>query len=489
MDTGWETIALFSVDWLIRLGLIVRVILRKQPGSAGLAWIMTLLLLPLAGGVLYLTIGENRQGRERTERAAAIHDRYQAHLASLRERAVVNWAALPPASERIGLQIEHEVGMPAQAGHELTLMHDSVDMLRAIAGDIRAARHSCLLEFYIWSEGGVADDVALALMETAGRGVDCHVLVDAVGSKHFMKSQWPARLREAGVELVEALPVRPGRFQFARADLRTHRKIAVIDSTIAYTGSLNIADPGLFKQDAGVGHWVDTMVRFAGPTVESLEVTFRVDWELATGEQLPPLPEPLRAIAFRAEGITPPHGETVQAAPSGPGVAPEAVHALLLTTIYLARRELVLTTPYFVPDESMIIALTSAARRGVDVTLVVPEKVNSKLVALASRSFFVDLLEAGVKVVEYEAGLLHSKTATIDGEISLIGSANLDMRSFWINFEITLAVYGEHFTASVRSLQAAYIARSRPLTAESLAGVSWSRRLAQSTARLVGPLL
>jgi cardiolipin synthase len=265
---------------------------------------------------------------------------------------------------------------------------------------------------------------------------------------------------------------------------------------VAYTGSQNLVDPRFFKKQSGVGQWVDAMARITGPATAALDAVFRLDWAIETGSAFDPpaLPPQLRQAGL-SPSVTPkpatssPLGTTIQVVPSGPAVRPEAIHQLLLASIYSARRELVMTTPYFVPDESMLTALLTAALRGVEVTLIVPARNDSVLVSHASVAHFDDLLSAGVRIALFEGGLLHTKSLTIDGAWSVFGSVNLDMRSLWLNFEISLLASDPDFTRRLRSLQESCLSQSRRLDLE-----SWRRRPAwrqflEDSCRLVGPLL
>jgi cardiolipin synthase len=263
-----------------------------------------------------------------------------------------------------------------------------------------------------------------------------------------------------------------------------HRKIVVIDGEIGYTGSLNMVDPRYFKQSSGVGQWVDAMVRVRGPVVEGLALTFLEDWELDTGEGLEQLRETgdVRALDDVGEAA-------VQVVPSGPVTDSHAIQQVLLMAIYSARRELILTSPYFVPDELLLTALVSAANRGVDVTLIVPARVDSRLVRYASQAYKIDLLEAGVKIAMFEGGLLHTKSITVDGEFSLFGSLNLDPRSLWLNFEITLSAYDQEFTTRLRDLQHRYIEDSQFMDLEVWRKRPMAERLVVNTARLLSPLI
>jgi cardiolipin synthase len=474
-----STIVLIA-HWSIIVVLSIRVIRRRTAVGVSLAWLAVIFSIPFAGAVVYLLFGEKRLGRHRAARAAAKVGDITAWLASLAERP----DAVPPqvgsAGEPLQRHVRRVLGFPVLCGNEIDLLDDFQSIFDALVADIDAAERTCDLAFYIWHKGGRAGDVVDALVRAAGRGVRCRVMADAMGSKPFLKGDLPRRLREAGVALTVALPTGPLRTIFVRADLRNHRKIAVIDDRVAYTGSQNLVDPRYFKQGSGVGQWVDAMVRVTGPAAAALDGVFRFDWAVESGGAFepPPAPDP-----------GPPDGAEVQVVPSGPGLRPEAIHQLLLTALYAARRELVLTTPYFVPDESMLTALLSAALRGVEVTLIVPARNDSLLVRYASVAHFDDLLAAGVHLALYRGGLLHTKSLAIDGQVGIFGSVNLDMRSLWLNFEISLFVYGHRFTQRLRALQDRYLEDSDRLRLDDWRRRPARRRFAEDAIRLLGPLL
>ena len=481
---NWFTSLILLVDWVIIIALGIRIIMSRRSVGATLSWMLIIVTFPLVGAIIYLLVGENRLGVRRSAKAQALYQPYRDRLLRETRGAPIDWESVHEAASAISRQGTSVIGIPPIAGNELRLLDDCETILQAIIADIDRAQSSCHMEFYIWYEGGTGDDVAEALIQARRRGVACRVLLDAVGSRRFLAGEQAERMRRAGVELVAALPVALWRTLFVRLDLRLHRKIVVIDSQVAYTGSLNLADSRFFKRNAGMGHWVDAMARVRGPVVHALALLFHFDWELETG------------LGVDALGDTDPAGESsypggsiVLAAPSGPGPTPMAIHHMLLTTLYAARKELVITTPYFVPDDVLVTALVSAAQRGVRVTLVVPEKIDSVLVRLASRSHYDDLLSAGVQIMHFQQGLLHTKTITLDGEISLIGSVNMDMRSFFLNFEITLFVFDADFTAKIREMQEEYIRHSLPIDLETWRQRPFRQRLASNAAQLLGPLL
>ncbi len=481
-DIHWAADAVYVADLLIRVVLSVRIIMRRLPVGVALAWLAVVLIFPFAGAVVYLLIGESRLGRQRGRRARALRPGYRQQIKQLGEKDGSE-ERLPAGARGLALLGEAVLESPPLPGNEIRLLHDAGEAFPALLADIDVARHSCHLEFYIWDVGGKADEVVEALLRAAARGVTCRVLVDAVGSKTFLRSDRARRLRAGGVALREALPVTLRRLLFVRADLRLHRKIVVIDGAVAYTGSLNLADPALFKRNAGVGQWVDALARVRGPAVAALGAVFLHDWELETGE----------AVAADSAGgeHRPPDagGAMVQVLPSGPGAQVGAIEQVLLAAVYAAERELVLTTPYFVPDESLLAALLSAPGRGVDVTLIVPARVDSRLTHYASRAHQIDLLGAGVRIALYRGGLLHTKSLTVDGQYSLFGSLNLDPRSLRLDFEVTLAVYDAGFTAALRRLQQTYLDGSDRLDEAACRSRRAVERFAENAARLVGPLL
>lgn len=478
------TTSILLADLAIRLLLSLRIIMRKREASSTLAWLVLILLIPFVGAITYLILGENRLGQKRAAHAASILPAFKKWISTLEKRITGSKREINASCYSVELQALKVIGLPTLPGNDLELIEDADTFFHALIKDIDQAQSSCFLEFYIWEEGGLADEVANAVIRAASRGVICQVLLDSIGSAGFLKGNQVKNMTGSGVKVVECLPAGIFRALFVRVDLRNHRKIAIIDRKVGYTGSQNLVDPRFFKQDENVGEWIDTMVRVSGPVVEAMTATFLYDWFLENNLN----PDEISGISELVE--VQPVGETqVQLVPSGPGFIEEGIHDLLLTTIYAARRELILTTPYFVPDNAILIALKSAAHRGVEVTLIVPEKNNSKLVQFASRARYSELSRSGIKIMKFSEGLLHAKTITVDSEFSLIGSVNLDMRSFRLNFELTLFVYDKDFTVKLRELQQQYIQRAEPLDTAQFARRPFITRLKENCALIVGPLL
>ncbi|UCH49861.1 MAG: cardiolipin synthase [Betaproteobacteria bacterium] len=469
---------------VVVIAVSLRVIVKRRPPGVSLAWLILVIVLPYVGAVLYLLMGERTLGRRRARRAEALLPPLQKWLSDIASATPPELEGEPVGWEKLRRFVEGSVGVPALGGNQLELIEGADATLEAIIEEVERARETCDLEFYIWHLGGLADEVARALIRAEARGVRCRVLVDSVGSAWFLRSDLVKEMRKGGVEVVEALRVSLLRGLFVRADLRLHRKIVVIDGEVAFTGSLNMVDPHFFKQGAGVGKWIDAMVRVTGPAVKLLELVFVWDWLIETGETLETL------IPHTESDLPAATGEAVaQVLPSGPGYEGDGIYQLLLTAIYASRRELIMTTPYFVPDEPMIDALQAAARRGVEVTLIVPERVDSVLVRYASRAYTDDLLSAGVQILRFRGGLLHTKSVVIDGETTLFGTVNLDIRSLRLNFEVTVIAYDAHFGGAVRDLQLRYAAQSEAIDLERWRQRRGYTRLLENAAQLMSPLL
>ena len=497
-DPHWSytvlTTSLLLADLFIRIGLSLRVIMHKRPYGVSLAWLVVVLLIPFLGGFFYLILGENRIPEKRTERARVSYNHYQHWLKTLRQRAPVSWQGLNPECAPLHRQAVTLVGLPAMAGNNLILFTDPEEIISSIIAEIDKAESTCHMQYYIWQEGGRMDELIDALIRAAARGVTCRILLDSIGSRDFLKGAIAGRMKAAGIRIQESLPAGLIKALFHRIDIRNHRKLTIIDGKLAFTGSHNMVDPEVFNKDAGVGKWIDVMVKVEGPVVETLAGTFISDWFLESD-----------IGKFRSESLTkdietvrqlgdihprPVAGEmAVQFVPSGPGFAPETIHSLLLTTIYAARKELIITTPYLIPDDPLLVALKAAAQRGVKVAIIVPKKNNFRLVHYASRARYEELAASGVEIHLFHGGLLHSKTITVDRDFALFGSVNLDMRSCWLNFEATLFIYCRTFTEQLVAVQQEYLKLSDKLVLEDFQNRGHFEKFKENTCLLVSPLL
>lgn len=448
------TLLTLIIYWTTTAAITIRIITKRRAIGVSLAWMMLIFVLPFVGVVAYLMFGELNLGRQRAARARQMFEPYSQWFKRLHHWRQYHPQSLSRYSETITSLCEQRMGIPALADNMLQLLDTPQSIMDALIRDIHAAQHQIHMEFYIWYPGGMADDVANALIQAAKRGVTVRVLLDTAGSRTFFNSHWPETLRHSGIQVAKALPVSPFRILFQRIDLRLHRKIVVVDNEVAYTGSMNLVDPSYFKQDAGVGQWIDVMIRLTGANVPVLNCIHAWDWEAETSERQlpsPPVLDPHTQIDIK---------DIVQVIPSGPGMPEAMIQQVLLQSIYQARQRIVITTPYFVPSENLMFALVSAAQRGVEVDIIIPDKNDSMMVEWASRSFFGELLRAGVNIHRFKGGLLHTKSVVIDERHCLIGTVNLDMRSLWLNFEVTLAVDDQQFTQQLNQLQQQYLADS-----------------------------
>jgi cardiolipin synthase len=482
--SGSTHILVFLVHALIIVGTSMRIIMMRLPVGVSLAWMILIITLPFIGAALYLLFGEKHLGRKHAKRTESIKGRYDRWLTDLPPQVLTKRAGLSPGSEVLNRLAQMSLGIPAMSGNSLELIDAAEPILRSIIADINRAQNFCHMEFYICNEGGTVDEVCEALVRAAGRGVSCRLLLDAMGSRRFLNSHMVRYLRDRGIQVAAALPVGPLRALTTRLDLRLHRKIVVIDDEIAYTGSLNLVDPRFFKQEAGVGEWVDAMVKIRGPAVYILSALLTWDWELETGSDPGALPETKKLTAG-----TRPGSSDVQVIPSGPGIYGDSVYQLLLMAIYAARRELVITTPYFVPDAAVFNALLSAARRGVAVIIILPQRNDSRLVHYTCHSYFDDLLDADVQIFGFTGGLLHTKSVVVDGDVALFGTVNMDIRSFWLDFEVTLCGYDPGFAKQLRALQQKYIDSSVAVDPATWRSRPSRERFIENMARLASPLL
>lgn len=472
----------------------VRVLYKQRNIGSALAWLILLFVFPFVGVGLYLLIGEPRLGMTRSKRTAEMNrfysevsERYLAdvHLA-IRDDVSPHYRGISHISANV-------TGLYATKHNDMALLHTTDSILDAMLFDITHAAETCVLAFYIIDPQGRIETLLEAVEAASVRGVNCMVMADAVGSESFFKSTWPARLQAAGIKVQKALPVGIWRTLFTRTDLRNHRKILIIDKKVGYTGSFNLVDPQYFKQDAGVGEWVDVMMRCTGPLVLEMAAVFYADIAVEDNRNLNEVQKYLTGFAEQIPELLPEKistGDVVaQVIPSAPNQSERVIYDTIICAIHAAERRLLITTPYFVPDEPLLQALTTAARRGVEVTLVLPAKVDSMMVRYASRAYYPLLLEAGVNIALYEGGLLHAKTLTVDEDYALFGTVNMDMRSFFLNLEISLAIYDREMTAEIAARQLAYLADSRMVNAK-----AWQQRakwwmLVENTVRLMSPLL
>lgn len=467
---------------LLVLSFSIRILLRDDLSPpARLAWFIVLSVLPYAGSLVYFLFGEidigNRAHRRHDRIFAEISHRAAAYMG---EQGSTRRLIAPPYQPAFEYAASINGFHPVD-GNRAWLMADSDESTRQMIADMDAATDHIHVLYYIWLNDATGTAVAEALMRAAQRGVACRAMADGMGSRALIASALWQQMRKAGVQLAVALPFNRllHTLLFSRLDLRNHRKITVIDARITYCGSRNCADPE-FRVKARFAPWIDIMLRLEGPVVAQNQLLFASDWMQATGQScdFAPLRAEPQAGGFPAlvQGV-------------GPTERAGAMPQLFVSLFASARHSLTLTTPYFVPDTTTLDALCAAAWRGVAVTLVFPARNDSWIVAAASHSYYRRLLEAGCVIYEHGPGLLHSKTLTLDGQISLIGSSNLDLRSFDLNYENNLLLQDSATTAAIHARQLEYISQSRPVLLPEVLAWPAPRRIWNNVIATIGPVL
>src|SRR3954453_7661940 len=475
MDLGqggtWALLYLLS-EWAIRIAMLVLVPVRRSPEAAK-GWLLLAFFLPWPALALYALIGRPTYPRWRRERAARCRSVFELSSMVAGEHGPVSPAV--PRGLVQAVTLIHNLGhLPPVSGNSITFLCDYDATIDALVAEIDRAQNHVHLLYFIFADDESGQKVIAALARATRRGVTCRVLLDGAGSRPWARSVVET-LSRSGVAVRRVLPL--GLRGYTRADLRNHRKIAVVDGRFGYVGSQNIVDadfkPGIVNQEL--------VARAAGPVVRELQAVFARDWFTET-EQV------LEGPAFFPDPTV--AGPTVaQVLPSGPDFPGAGIERLIVALVHGARERVVITTPYFVPDEALLDALGTAVLRGVGVDLVVSRIPDQVLVGLAQRSYYDELLAAGVRVHLFRDKLLHAKHLTVDGELVLIGSSNVDVRSFTLNAEVSLICYDPAVTAQVGQVQEGYFAASDLLSAAAWRARPLRVKLGETLARLVSPLL
>jgi cardiolipin synthase len=487
MTTGeiWLAFAL-AIDIAFRVIALVIVPRNRRPQTA-MAWLLAIFFIPYFGFLAFIAFGSRRLPKKRREKQRAINGLLRARSSLLPPGIVVapediaerpefpRWLAQTVyMNERLG-------AMPMVAGNTLELLPEYHASLASMANAIREANTTVHVEFYIMSFDVATRDFFAALGEAQSRGVEVRVLFDHLASlripgyRHLV-----AELTRLNVEFQAMLPWQPWRGVYQRPDLRNHRKLLIIDSHTAFTGSQNIIEPSYRKKRSGDSSltWLDLMVRIQGPLADSLEALFVADWYQETNELLE-TPQPRPATTPGSPSLW---GQVV---PSGPAFEGENNLRLFNAMVYGARERLILSSPYFVPDESMRYAITTAAERGVDVNIMVSEIADQNLVFYAQRSYYDELLLSGVKVWLYrKPTILHSKFIVVDDAMSVIGSSNIDMRSFSLNLEVSVLFADPHVVDQLSQLFETCRENSIPLSLDTWRSRAFYQRFIEGLARL-----
>ncbi len=486
MDWNWITI-LGALSYLIGILALFIIPANRKPGEAT-AWLLLIFGAPILGAILFLLLGNPKLSKWRREQQRAMNE-HSKELADeaeqIPELAPVVDPPLPARYEPLVNLIAQLTGMPSMAGNTVELLPDYVGAVDRIVQDIDAATRFVHVEYFMFADDKVGAPVIDALVRARGRGVVCRVLIDHLGNIGY-HGPVLKRLRAAGFPVHQMLPATPFDNQWNRIDLRNHRKIVVVDGVVGFTGSQNLVEDTYHKRGnirKGI-HYLELIARVTGPVARELNAAFITDWFSETEELLDERTAPEMRVR------TPVTGKALcQVLPSGPGFEHTNNLMYFVALMHTARHRITIVNPYVVPDEPLLLALTSAAQRGVEVTLIVSEIGDQFLVYHAQGSYYEELLKAGVHIHRYKAPvILHSKSISIDDDIAVIGSSNMDIRSFHLNLEVTLACYDTQVVSDLREIEEEYLRSSRPLELEVWQARSLLTRLFDNLARLTSAL-
>ena len=464
----WTISSIVLTTWII--------LQRKSPVST-LAWIMVLNLMPVVGLLVYAYFGPQRIKRQRLKRwhkRAALMSREDVSALRAERPDVPAWAV------QHARLIEEASGLPMSSAQSVDVLASGGATLDALLREIDGARGHIHLEYYIFEPDETGSRLLQALIAKARAGVKVRLLVDAIGSPKLLSRRHRRLLdefRAAGGEFAVFHPARLDRLR-PLVNLRTHRKIVVIDGHTGFVGGINVTDDE--NEHIRPDHaYRDTHLLIRGGAVRWLQYVFLRDWHYAEGR--PPAPDE-DLLPEQAPGALP-----VQIVTSGPDSDTEAIHRAMIDALNMARERVWLATPYFVPTESALTALTNAALRGVQVKLIVPEMSDSRIVTAAARSYFKELQDAGVLVFEYRGRMFHAKTLLVDELYGMVGSANFDNRSFRLNFEVMAVVIERDFNQRLAAMFDDDLSQCKLVPAGRQSPPH--QRLFEAVARLGSPLL
>jgi cardiolipin synthase len=474
---AFPTVLAVAVTLLELLGILaaVHAVMNARTSQGATAWAIALVMLPLVSLVPYAIFGRNKfQGyvNRRSRQDAHIH-----HLSDLFQAAAQARDMIRPPRTEAQRALTGLARMPILKFNRSALLINGAPTFARMFADLAAARHYILLEFYEVKDDGLGRRLKDCLMQKAAEGVRIHFLYDEIGS-YQLPGAFLREMQHVGIE-VSAFHSTKGKTNHLQINFRNHRKIVVVDGATAYVGGHNVGDEYASRHPQ-LGPWRDTHVRLQGPIVQAIQFCFAEDWYWATS-RIPDLVwEPTPA---------PGGAEDALAIASGPADALETCGLMFTQAIHMARERIWIASPYFVPDIQILGALKLAALRGVDVRLLIPAKPDHRTVHLASFAYYPLILPVGIKLYRYTGGFLHQKVFLVDRQLAAVGTANLDNRSFRLNFELTLLNFEAGFVDAVAAMLVEDFAHSRP---ESLAAYTkrpFLFRLAVQSARLLAPIL
>ncbi len=474
---------IFPLVFLITaITVAVMVVLEKRSPYKTIAWILALILLPVFGLVFYLIFGQEYRKQKLYSRKG-IKSLGNIRKLSTRQLREIDLTQLPLKGKILEFQniirlLLNNSSALLTTGNSLKLFTNAKETFDAVFEAIKSAKHHIHLEYYIFSDDKIGNQIKDLLIEKSREGVEVRIIVDDVGSwglsKKFIK-----QLRNNGIEIYSFMEVRFPRLT-SRVNFRNHRKILIVDGKIGFTGGINIADRYI-NGIKGIGQWRDTHLQIEGDAVACLQVVFAADWYFVINDNLSGTEYfPL----FTEEAGTP-----IQISASGPDSDWENIGQAFFAAIANAKRKVYIVTPYLMPPVHILQALLTAALSHVDVRILIPEKSDARIPKWSSFSYVEELLEAGVKIYFYQTGFIHSKYIIVDGIFSTVGTTNLDFRSLETNFEVNTFIYDEKFTKQLETIFLEDLQNSREIKLKEWKKRHWTKKLKESLAHIVSPML
>lgn len=470
---------LFSA-FIILMAIVV--LLERRSPSKTVAWLLVLTFLPFLGFFFYMLFGRNWRKRRWVEGKEPIDytkiaDAINQYNDQLISDNTVHFAL--GAKERLMHLLIQSAAAPLTINNRVRVLKDAAEKYPVLFEMLEQAKEHIHLEYYIVRDDDIGRELAELLMKKAGQGVEVRLLYDGVGSASFGR-KYKSKLALAGVKVCSFLPVRIPVLN-SSLNYRNHRKIAVVDGRKALVGGINIGSEYLGKSKH-LGYWRDTHLEIEGDAVNAVQLIFLLDWFFASEEGI-------NLFNYLREQPSMPEQHYVQVAASGPDSEWGAIHQSYFSIISTAETSLYITSPYFIPGDSILMALKTAALSGVDVRLIIPQKPDYKIVHWASHSYLEEIMEAGVRVYQYKKGFVHAKVLISDGAIASVGTANMDERSFHHNFEVNAILYSRELVEDVESQFFLDLKDSEELDLEEYKQKPLLRKLGESFARLLSPLL
>jgi len=481
-------VLIFELLYLLVLIIVcVRIIYDTESTDKTLAYLLLTIFLPLFGILFYFAFGINYRKRELYSKKIVDDDnlwnQIKQKINTYSAQTYRDTAETARPSRHLARYLSSEMS-PLTSGNAARLLINGEEKFPAVFQALEEARDHIHIEYYIYENDKIGQAIEEILIRKAKQGVRVRFIYDDLGSRKI-RNNIAKRLINAGVEVYPFHKISLVRI-VNHLNYRNHRKIIVIDGQHGFVGGINVSDKYI-NEPAGGNHlfWRDTHLVIEGPGVYYLQYLFISDWNFCTGKALTGVKHYFPDL----KGSNPPGKKIIQIAASGPDSATPTILYSLLSALYQAGEEILITTPYFIPDQSLMDALLVAALGGVSVKLLVPEKSDSRLVALAASSYYDDLLSAGVKIFYYKKGFVHAKTLVVDRKLAVIGTANMDVRSFDLNFEVNAIVYDDELSNTLADVFEADLKDAMLLDKTSWSNRSVIRKLLEKTARLVSPLL